>query len=159
MRRRRRGKRRDEEDIQDSLVVEEGMIVKFPLVPFATCLLPLQLLCQGYFHQKEVKQPHCRDTQRPNIMNYVVPPEVPDRLPLTTLPCLPEQCNHCGNNFSKTSSLSKHMLVVHGASRPLKILQDRNLTKLMACRTSAAVGSALPSATSPYRQGSALRST
>ena len=30
------GKRRDEEDMHDSLVVEEGMIVKFPLVPFAT---------------------------------------------------------------------------------------------------------------------------
>ena len=27
------GKRRDEEDMQDSLVVEEGMIVKFPSVP------------------------------------------------------------------------------------------------------------------------------
>ena len=36
------GKRRDKEDMQDSLVVEEGMIVKFPLLPFATCLLPLQ---------------------------------------------------------------------------------------------------------------------
>ena len=31
------GKRRDYEDMQDSLVVEEGMIVKFHLVPFATC--------------------------------------------------------------------------------------------------------------------------
>ena len=30
------GKRRDEKDIQDNLVVKEGMIVKFPLVPFAT---------------------------------------------------------------------------------------------------------------------------
>ena len=30
------GKRRDEEAIQDSLVVKEGMIVKFPLVQFAT---------------------------------------------------------------------------------------------------------------------------
>ena len=35
------GKRRDEVDIQDSLVVEKGMIVIFPSVPFATCLLPL----------------------------------------------------------------------------------------------------------------------
>ena len=48
------GKRRDEEDMQDSLVVEEGMMVKFPLVPFATCLLPLQLLLQGSFHEEEV---------------------------------------------------------------------------------------------------------
>ena len=56
------GKRRDEKDMQDSLVVEEGMIVKFPFVPFATCILPLQLLLQGSFHQEEVKQPHHRDT-------------------------------------------------------------------------------------------------
>ena len=39
------GKRRDEEKMQDSLVV-----VKFPLVPFATCVLHLQLLPQGPFH-------------------------------------------------------------------------------------------------------------
>ena len=37
-------KRRDGEDMQDSLVVEEGMIFKFLLVPLVTCLLPLQLL-------------------------------------------------------------------------------------------------------------------
>ena len=55
------GKRRDGEDMQDRLVVEESMIVKFPLVPFATCLLPLQLLLQGSFRQEEVKQPHRRD--------------------------------------------------------------------------------------------------
>ena len=30
------GKRRDEEDMQDSLVLEEGMIVKFPFLYFAT---------------------------------------------------------------------------------------------------------------------------
>ena len=78
---------REEEGMQDSLVGEEGMMVKLSLVPFATCLLPLQLL-QGSFHQEEVKQPHLRDTQRPNIMNYVVPPEAPDHLPLATLPCL-----------------------------------------------------------------------
>ena len=90
------GKRRDEEDKQDSLVVEEGMIVKFPLVPFATCLLPLQLLLQDSFHQEEVKQTHLRYTQRPKIMNYVVHPEAPDHLPLTTLTSLTEQCNHCG---------------------------------------------------------------
>ena len=34
------GKRRDEEDMHDSLVVEEGKIVKFPLVPFATYAAP-----------------------------------------------------------------------------------------------------------------------
>ena len=56
--------------MEDSLVVEEGMFVKFPLVPFATCLLHMQLLLQGFFfHQEEVEQLHCRDTQRPKIMN------------------------------------------------------------------------------------------
>ena len=38
------GKRRNGKDMQDSLVVEEGLIFKFLLVPFVTCLLPLQLL-------------------------------------------------------------------------------------------------------------------
>ena len=30
------GRRRDEEDIADSMVVEKGMTVKFPFVPVAT---------------------------------------------------------------------------------------------------------------------------
>ena len=77
--------------MEDSLVVEEGIMVKFPLVLFAMCLLHLQLLLQGPFHQEEVKQPHRRDTQRPNIMNYLVTPKAPDHLSLATLPCLPEQ--------------------------------------------------------------------
>ena len=55
--------------MEDSLVVEEGMLVKFLSVPLATCLLHLQLLFQGSFHQEEVKQLHCRDTKRPKIMN------------------------------------------------------------------------------------------
>ena len=38
--RRRWGKRSDVEDIQDSLVVQEGMIVKFPLLPVATFAAP-----------------------------------------------------------------------------------------------------------------------
>ena len=42
--------------MEDSLVVEEGMLVKYPSVPFATCLLHLQLLLQDSFHQEEVKQ-------------------------------------------------------------------------------------------------------
>ena len=64
------GKRRDEEDMQDSLVVEESIIVKLPLVHFVTCLLSLKLLLQGSFHQHE---PHHRDTQKPNIMNFWEP--------------------------------------------------------------------------------------
>ena len=67
-------------------------------------------------------------------MNYLVTSEAPDHLPLATLPCLPEQYNHCGKNFSRKSSLSKHMLVFHGASRSVKILQDKYLAKLMAHR-------------------------
>ena len=109
-------------------------MVQFPLVPFATCLLHLQLLLQGSFHQEEVKQPYRRDTQGPNILNRLVSPEAPDHLPLANLPCLPEQRNHCGKNFSRKSSLYKHMLVVHGASCPIKILQDRYLAKLLAHR-------------------------
>ena len=34
------GKRKDEEDVQDSLVVKEGMIVHFPLVPFPLVSFP-----------------------------------------------------------------------------------------------------------------------
>ena len=34
------GKRRDEEDMQDSLALEEGMTLKFPLVYFATFTAP-----------------------------------------------------------------------------------------------------------------------
>jgi hypothetical protein len=38
-------------------------------------------------------------------MNYLGPPEAPDHLPLATLPCLPEQCNHCGKNLYKLDGL------------------------------------------------------
>ena len=125
------GKRRNVEDIQDSLVVQEEIIVKFLLAPIAN----LKLLLKGFFFQEEeVKGHHCRDTQRPNIMNYLLTPETPDHLPLATLPCLPEQCNHCVKNFSRNSSLSKHMVVVQRASCPSKKLQDRYLAKLMARR-------------------------
>ena len=54
--------------MEDSLVVEEGILVKFPSVPFATCLLHLQFLLPGSFHQEDVKQPHCGDSQRSQIM-------------------------------------------------------------------------------------------
>ena len=40
----KKGKRMGKEDMQDSLVVEEGMMAKLLLVPFANCLLSLQLL-------------------------------------------------------------------------------------------------------------------
>ena len=62
-------------------------------------------------------------------MTYLVSPEGPDQLPITTPPSFSEECNH-----KKKSSLSKHLLVVNEASRLLKILQDRYLAKLMARR-------------------------
>ena len=40
--------------MEDSLVVEEGILVKFPSVPLTTCLLHRQLWLQGSFHQEEV---------------------------------------------------------------------------------------------------------
>jgi hypothetical protein len=52
----RRWRGRGGKDVEDSLMVEEGMLVKFPSVPLATCLLHLQLLLEGSFHQEEVKQ-------------------------------------------------------------------------------------------------------
>ena len=108
-------------------MVEEGMMVKFPLVPFATCSF---FLLPGSFNQEEVKQPYCRDIQRPAVMNYLVPPEAPNHLPLVTLPCLPEQYNHCGKNFSRKTSLSKQMLVIHGASSLSKIQKYIYMVKL-----------------------------
>ena len=68
-------------------------------------------------------------------MKYPVPLQAPDHLPLANLPCLQEQCNHCGKNLLKKCSLNKHMLVVHGASRLSKILQDIYLAKLVAHRS------------------------
>ena len=74
-----------------------------------------------------MKQPHGRDTQRPNIMNHLVPPEAPDHMLLATLPCLPEQCNHCGKKFSRKSSMYNQMLVFHGASCFSNILTARQM--------------------------------
>ena len=67
-------------------------------------------------------------SQLPILHLLLLTPKAPDHLPL------PEQCNHFSKKFSRKSGLSKHMLVVHKASRPLKILQDRYLAKLMARR-------------------------
>ena len=69
--------------MENSLVVGEGMMVEFQSVFFATCLLHLQLLLQGFFFTKK------------KLNNHIV--EI--HKDLATLPCLPEQCNHCGKNF------------------------------------------------------------
>ena len=93
------------------------MLIKFPLVPFGTFLLHLQLLLQGSFHQEEVKQPHCRDTQRPQIMNFwgLMRQQITCHLPPFLV------CQNSDTTVARTSlkknSLSKHMLMVHGASR------------------------------------------
>ena len=55
------GKRRDEEDMYDSLLMKEG-----------TGLIPLHILLQGSFCQLEVKQSHRRDAQRPSIMHTLL---------------------------------------------------------------------------------------
>ena len=44
-------KRRDEKDVQEILVVERGMLVKFLFVLFATFVLSLDFPLQGSFHQ------------------------------------------------------------------------------------------------------------
>ena len=40
--------------MQESLVVEAGMMVTFLLVRFATCILPLQLLLKVLFTKKKL---------------------------------------------------------------------------------------------------------
>ena len=66
------GKRRDEEDMQDSLVVEEGMMFNFPLVP-----LPLvSFRCSSCYKirsaKKKLKKSNCRDAQRTSIMHTLL---------------------------------------------------------------------------------------
>ena len=65
-----KGKKRDGEEIQDGLVVEEVMMVNFTLVPFSSCLLSLQLLLLGFSCKGEVKQAHCRYAKGPYIMHH-----------------------------------------------------------------------------------------
>ena len=90
------GKRWHEENIQDSLVVQEGMIVKFPLVPVATFAAPVS---RFFSSSKKKFTNNIVDIHKDPIMKYMLNPEAPDHLPLATLPCLPERCNHCGKNF------------------------------------------------------------
>ena len=102
--------------MEDSLVVEEGMLVKLPLAHFATCLLHLQLLFQGSFHQEKVKQSHCRDTKRLKILNFwgLLRHHITCYSPPFPV------CQNSATNVVTTSLykklLSNHMLVVHGAS-------------------------------------------
>ena len=54
---------------------------------------------QGNSHQEEGKQPHCRDTQRHTVMNYLGPPEAPDHMPLATL----SVCQSSATTVARTS--------------------------------------------------------
>ena len=60
--------------MEDSLVVEEGMLVKFTFCPFCHLSPSPAAPAKGSFHQEEVNQPLCRNTQRPKIMKYLEPP-------------------------------------------------------------------------------------
>ena len=51
----------DEEEIQDGLVVEDVMMVHFPLVPFFLV-----------YYQMKVKQSHGREAQGPFILHYLL---------------------------------------------------------------------------------------
>ena len=53
------GQRKDEEDIQDKLVVQEGMIVKFVLVPVITFSVP----ASRFFPARRSLKPHCTKIQ------------------------------------------------------------------------------------------------
>ena len=92
---------------------------EIPLCPAQLCAFPITV--------------HLRDLWK-SLWERRQPPEAPEHLPLAAMPCSPAQCHHCRRNFTRNSSLPKHMLVVHGAGRPSKILQNRYLAKLMACR-------------------------
>ena len=63
--------------MEDSLVVEEVMLVKFLIGPFCHLSPSHAAPASRLFYQEEVKQPHFRDTQRLNIMNNLGPPEAP----------------------------------------------------------------------------------
>ena len=52
------GKRRNEEDIQDRLVVQEGMIVKFPFVPVSTFSAPASRFLPGLPLWRHTKTQH-----------------------------------------------------------------------------------------------------
>ena len=98
------GTRRDEGDFQDSLVVEESMIVKFPLVSFATCLLPLQLLLQGSFHKKKLNI-HIGEIHN-NLISWIMWGVLRHQMTYNSPPSfLQEQRNHYGKNFSRKSIL------------------------------------------------------
>ena len=137
--------------MEESLVVEEGMLVKFSSVPFATCLLHLQLLLQVSFNQEEVKQLHCRDTQRPKIMNFwgLLRHQITCHSPPFPV------CQNSATTVARTSLKKTACLSTCWWSMELVVSKKYCKTDIwLSCRHTE--GSALSSATSFSRQVSAL---
>ena len=129
-------------------------MVKFSLVPFATCLLCLQLLLQGSFHQEEVKQPHSRDTQRSTIIHFwgIL------RHQITCLSPPFPVCRSSATTMAKTS-FKKKTSCLSTCLWSMEAAISKNYCKTniwLGCRHTK--GSTLSSATSSSRRGSALRS-
>ena len=118
------GKRRNEEKMQRSLVV-----VKFPLVPFATCLLPLQLLLKGFFftnkklnnhivviHKKPNRctrspgTPVCQSSATTVIRTYQESPACLNTCWWSMVVCL----QGCGNKFNPNNSINRHKKLLCG---------------------------------------------
>ena len=92
------GIRINEEDMQDSLVVEEGMMVKFPLALFATCACPPSLAApvQRFFLPKKSFK------------------KIIDKLAQTLAAQLPCVClQRCGKKC-KTNNNNRHKTLVSG---------------------------------------------
>ena len=138
--------------MEDSLVVEEGIMGKFPLVPFAMCLLHLQLLLQGSFHQEEVKQPHFRDAQRSNIMNDLG--LLRHQLTCHSPPFL--VCQNSATIVAKTSIKKACLSTCWWSMEPAVSKKYCKTHIWLSCRHTKV--SAFSSAISSSRQGSALRS-
>ena len=123
------------------------MLVKFP-----QSLFPLvSLTCSSGFKVLSTKKKlsnYSVEIHKDKNQEFLGPPEAPDHLPLATLPCLLEQCNHCGKSFVicyiifKTRiSFKEHMnRGVHLlATRPAGV-EDRFVSKIMLLLDKVSVG-------------------
>ena len=148
------GKRRDEEDLQDSLVVEDSMRVKFPLVPFATCLLPLQLILQGVFFAPKRSKKNCIVKSHKDPTSWIIWCQMRHQITCHLPPCPVFQ--NSATTVARISQESRACLKTCLWSMEKPVPQKY-------CKTDTwpswrhTEGSALPSATSPSRQGSTLK--
>ena len=87
-----------------------------------------------FLPSKEVKEPHCKDTQDP--ISWIIWCLLRHHITCHLPPCPVSQNSAItvARTSQKKSCPSKHMLMVHEASCPSKILLVRYLAKLMACR-------------------------